>query len=566
MTPLFDEKGLGLDGFNAFHAREIAPRLAAFETARRGASKRAKPFFVGGLAVLAAGIAVAVFHGWIGAVPIVAGLGLAAAGMWQISDAEDDLTAFLIDRLCAFHGFRYQEPGEGFPLERFDDLRVVPPFNRASLGAAMEGSHDGIAFRIIEANLGRFARSGNATSTTARILKGPLYLLSLPAPTPSLVLLTPNRAAFLTGADTSALPGERIAFTEDEAFEAEFQVWAASAADARRLIDAGFRQRTLALADKVGSKTVSMAFDGESLLLALNTGGTMFASAVTSGAVGDPKRLTALLGDLRESLAVIDILGLGGADDRLEAIAMDHQALEAAIGNALDIEDAADRERYLRELGAALRRQEALGEEERAKLESLMCHAWEPVFEHYMARGELTEAWLVAIAMPQQQARDEALAAVARGHMKAGVYWGAAKTLDSVEDEQLRATLAAELESVPRPAPAGQEAKHAPRDPGLHPVTVIDNFHRHDPSERFVVSGFESAAAAHEYAVRRVRSSIEQFRAPEQSVADLQKAWMAMGEELVLANGERIGAANFYAYAAVPATAEEKDYLSLDPG
>ncbi len=321
MIAPFDDEDLGLDGFDAFHAREIAPRLAAFETARRRASKRAKPFFLGGLAVLVAGIAVAVYLGWIGALPIVAGIGLLIAGMWLISDAEDDLTAFLIDRLCAFHGLRYQERGDDALLERFDELRVVPPFNRASLGQALEGSHHGVAFRIITANLGRFARSGNATGSTARIFKGPLYLLSLPAPVPSPVLLTPNRTAFLTGADAAAMPGERVAFTEDEAFAAEFQVRAAQAGDARGLLDTGFRRRALALADTVGSKKVSLACDGASLLLALNTGRELFANAASSGAVDNPERLRALLGDLRASLAVIDILGLGKERERPETAA-----------------------------------------------------------------------------------------------------------------------------------------------------------------------------------------------------------------------------------------------------
>ena len=312
MSAPFDEEELGLDGFNAFHAREIAPRLAAFETARRRASTRAKPFFLGGLAVLAAGIAVAVLTGWIGAVPIVAGLGLLVAGLWLTSDVEDELTAFLIDKLCAFHGLRYQERGDDALLERFESLRVVPPFNRAALGQTLEGNHDGVAFRIVTATLGRFARSGNATGSTARIHTGPLYRLSLPAAVPSPVVLTPNRTALLTGADADAMPGERVTFTEDEAFEAEFQVWAENPDDARRLLDDAFRRRAVALAETVGSKKASLAFDCASLLLAVNSGRELFDHTVASGAADNPERLVALLGDLRAGLAVIDILGLGG--------------------------------------------------------------------------------------------------------------------------------------------------------------------------------------------------------------------------------------------------------------
>ena len=96
-------------------------------------------------------------------------------------------------------------------------------------------------------------------------------------------------------------------------------------------------------------------------------------------------------------------------------------------------------------------------------------------------------------------------------------------------------------------------------------VTVIDNFHRTDPEARIVVEGFRSRAEAREYALRRVRSSIEQCRREATDDEDLRSRWNALGEE-ALVDGEYIGLAHFGSLAAAPAGPEDCDWLALDPG
>jgi hypothetical protein len=95
-------------------------------------------------------------------------------------------------------------------------------------------------------------------------------------------------------------------------------------------------------------------------------------------------------------------------------------------------------------------------------------------------------------------------------------------------------------------------------------VVVIDNFHRYDDDERTTIHGFESAAHATTYGLRRVRSSIEQFREPEQSAEELYARWIALGEEVVV-GGQRLGVSYFDHFAANVANEEERDYLSLTP-
>jgi hypothetical protein len=95
-------------------------------------------------------------------------------------------------------------------------------------------------------------------------------------------------------------------------------------------------------------------------------------------------------------------------------------------------------------------------------------------------------------------------------------------------------------------------------------VRVIDNFHRHDPDEWFEISGFATVAAAREYAIRRVRSSMEQFRKPDTTPDELRRAWASMGEEVIV-EGESIGAEHMERFIAEPPQPGECDYLSLEP-
>lgn len=95
-------------------------------------------------------------------------------------------------------------------------------------------------------------------------------------------------------------------------------------------------------------------------------------------------------------------------------------------------------------------------------------------------------------------------------------------------------------------------------------VLVIDNFHRHDPSEDHLITGFEGAEQALIYALRRVRSSVEQFREDGQDRDTHYRKWMALGEECVI-ESMRLGMVNFDYFYLNPATLAEKDYLSLTP-
>lgn len=95
-------------------------------------------------------------------------------------------------------------------------------------------------------------------------------------------------------------------------------------------------------------------------------------------------------------------------------------------------------------------------------------------------------------------------------------------------------------------------------------VTIIDNFNKHDRNDRFEICGFESPDQAMVYGLRRVHSSVEQFRKADQTKEQLHRIWSAMGDE-VRVDGVYIGMVNFDHFFENPATAEERDYVSLQP-
>lgn len=141
---------------------------------------------------------------------------------------------------------------------------------------------------------------------------------------------------------------------------------------------------------------------------------------------------------------------------------------------------------------------------------------------------------------------------------------GAPGKKSSARSPELNTEAEAERAQNPPTFASSSPGKTDPSSEQRFSVTVIDNFHRHDPDETFTVHGFTTRTQAEEYAVRRVRSSIEQFRAEAENPNDLRHRWNAMGEEVVV-EGCYIGLSRFDEFAAEPASREECDYLALTP-
>ena len=99
-------------------------------------------------------------------------------------------------------------------------------------------------------------------------------------------------------------------------------------------------------------------------------------------------------------------------------------------------------------------------------------------------------------------------------------------------------------------------------------VAVLDMFNYMDDEGAMLVDGFPSAEIAKEYARRRMRDSVEELRAANQSRAELKQLWFVFGEDSLVVGGE--GSDAYYGLADLdffidhPASMAERDWLELE--
>jgi hypothetical protein len=98
-------------------------------------------------------------------------------------------------------------------------------------------------------------------------------------------------------------------------------------------------------------------------------------------------------------------------------------------------------------------------------------------------------------------------------------------------------------------------------------VAVLDMFNYMDDEGAMLVDGFPSAEIAKEYVRRRMRDSVEELRAADQSREELKELWFVFGEDSLVVGGERRD--SYYGFADLdffidhPASTAERDWLEL---
>ena len=251
-----------------------------------------------------------------------------------------------------------------------------------------------------------------------------------------------------------------------------------------------------------------------------------------------------------------------------EELAAEIAEAEAALEAARSLSDLKKRDRALMEVKGVIKRLRRSAPYAITSLDAALCQALLELFRVHLMKQDLTTASLIIAGIPLVDVQDLARAELARAFISAGIYWGASKTIMFVKSPDLQAELEQELARLERPdskrgnAPSAGDTCQVGSDG--YRVMVIDNFNRHDPDDRFLVSGFARREEAEEYARRRVRASIESLRKPGMGIDELHQAWESMGEEVV-ADGQFMGAMHFTDFAKIPATHTERDYLSLQP-
>lgn len=99
-------------------------------------------------------------------------------------------------------------------------------------------------------------------------------------------------------------------------------------------------------------------------------------------------------------------------------------------------------------------------------------------------------------------------------------------------------------------------------------VIVCDLFNAHEPDHETVVGGFAAAAAAVEYARRRMRSSLEEARWAGGTPEDIRSRWRTFGEDCRVVGPQGVlylASSEIDTFMDRPASSEEVDWLSLQP-
>ncbi len=99
-------------------------------------------------------------------------------------------------------------------------------------------------------------------------------------------------------------------------------------------------------------------------------------------------------------------------------------------------------------------------------------------------------------------------------------------------------------------------------------VAVLDMFNYMDDEGAMLVDGFPSAEIAKEYVWRRMRDSIEELRAANQSREELKQLWFVFGEDSLVVGDEGsdayYGLADLDFFISHPASIDERDWLELE--
>ncbi len=104
--------------------------------------------------------------------------------------------------------------------------------------------------------------------------------------------------------------------------------------------------------------------------------------------------------------------------------------------------------------------------------------------------------------------------------------------------------------------------------PGGWRVRILDLSGGAEDNITEEIGGFATLMQANAFARRYVRDSVERCRAPGLDERGVLDDWFAFGEDAEVVDAGEDGwrsGAELASFAAVPATAEERDWRALDP-
>ena len=309
----FDEDRPNLAGFNAHYSRRIAPELAALEVRRRSLVARLAYTAVATAAAVAATVWLyfSPSHDWALGPGIVAVL-FGIFGAYTYKKIRDDVKAVLVAGVCEFFGLDYSAGPGSYPLTWFEELSLIPDYDRSTLEDGIVGAHQEVPLDIVEAKLEerrtRHTKKGMRTYYVT-VFRGLLCQLSFVKPFSGRTIVKTDRGKLFNWFEDFDTPGEKV-HLECPRFEDAFEVYSSDQVEARYLLTPTFMERLQELDRHFGGGNTRLAFDRERLLIAIEVRRNLFEGGSIFARADDPKRVHGILDEIALLFDIIEILNL----------------------------------------------------------------------------------------------------------------------------------------------------------------------------------------------------------------------------------------------------------------
>jgi len=253
-------------------AAAIEPKLALLEARRRAYLLLSKLIVAGvcGLGIMAA-LLIWALAGGIAALIVLAG-GLGFAGIAYLACRKlykGSARAEIVPPLADAMGLAYSREAPGFDAGRLQALGVLPRGDRLAAANLVQGRYRDTAFRMAEVGCWNERVQSMKTGTGRRremLWQGLVVEIEVPLAFQGPVVLARDRGALLNAMRVGDTGLARVV-VPDAAFEKVFEVHAADAAEAERLLPAPLRESLVALSQARPGKSLGAAFvDGRFLL------------------------------------------------------------------------------------------------------------------------------------------------------------------------------------------------------------------------------------------------------------------------------------------------------------
>lgn len=233
--------------------------------------------------------------------------GIVWVAMSSYECLQEDVKSFLISKVCRFFGLHYQSRPRGPSPSLFRACTLLPKYDRFDLEDGFRGSHDGVDLAMAEVNLEQDAgKDGYET-----IYRGILISLDFLKPFTGRTFVL-KELGFIGNKIKQVVDvnGERM-HLESPDFERHFAVYSDDQVEARYLLTPSFQERATALARLFGRGRLEMAFDNQSILIAVRVRRDWFeAGGMLITEVDDGKRVRRMVEQIGIVYDIIDTLNL----------------------------------------------------------------------------------------------------------------------------------------------------------------------------------------------------------------------------------------------------------------